>query len=249
MGFGEKFSALKKKAGDKAKEMKLDEKLAGAKKQLSDSMSELREKNAEQKALTNEAKAPVEGAIIRYQVTYRGGFEQKPKKKSDALTLGFNILPDRFVVKPEYLAKKEWFGDEVVEVPYESVKLFEIVKRQVSSAEAFLSSSGDTKSLEQENNIEITYVSNDGKERKIRMEMLTGITVYGQAEKCREMMDLLREHGILEKIERNRQNAGSTQQASSNPVEQIAKLAELKNMGILSEEEFEKKKAELLSRL
>lgn len=162
---------------------------------------------------------------------------------------GVVILPDKFVIKPELLAKEQWFGDTMVEVPYTSVKKFEIVKRQVSTTEAMLSSNGDTKSLEQENNIEITFTEESGKERKLRMEMLTGTTVYGQAGKCREMLDLLREHEILAIFEKNAAPASAPQQGTVDIAEQIGKLAKLKEQGILSDEEFAAKKAELLAKM
>ena len=248
MGFGDKLNSFKQIASDKIKGAKLDEKFADAKKDMSDSMAEMIEKNAEHKALSNEAKASVEGAIIRYTVIYKGGFEQKPQKKTDSLSLGLNVLPDKFVIKPELLAKQQWFGEENVEVPYTAVKKFEIVKRQVSTTEAMLSSNGDTRSLEQENNIEITYTDDSGKERKLRMEMLTGTTVYGQAGKCREMMDLLRENEILAIFEKNTLSANAPQ-GGVDIAEQIAKLAALKEQGILSDEEFAAKKADLLAKM
>ena len=240
MGFGDKFNSFMKSTGDKFKE---------AKDKMSESFGEMKEKNAEHKALNNEAKAPVEGAIIRYQVIYVGGFEQKPEKKSNSMALGLNILPDRFAIKPELLAKEQWFGDVIVEVPYTSVKKFEITKRQVSTAEALLSSNGDTKSLEQENNIEITYNDENCKEHKLRMEMLTGTTVYGQAAKCKEMIDLLREHEILAIFEKNANVEAGTLSSGVDIADQIAKLAALKEQGILSVEEFNAKKTDLLSKM
>lgn len=243
------FDSIKQKAADVVKEAKLDEKFTEAKKQMAEGVADFKEKNAEHKALNEEAKAAVEGAIVRYTVIYLGGFEQKPQKKSDSLSLGFNILPDRFAIKPELLAKQQWFGETIVEIPYTAVKKFEVVKRQVSTAEAMLSSNGDTKSLEQENNIEITFTETSGKERKIRVEMLTGTTVYGQAAKCREMMDLLREHEILGIFEKNSGVGNVTAGGGVDIAEQLQKLAALKDAGILSEEEFAAKKADLLAKL
>ncbi len=67
---------------------------------------------AEDRAESNAAKAPMEGAITRCQVIYVGGFPRKPKKKSDSLSLGFYVMEDSFIFKPENLARKEWFGEE-----------------------------------------------------------------------------------------------------------------------------------------
>lgn len=86
------------------------------------------------------------------------------------------------------------------------------------------------------------------------MEMLTGISVYGQAAKCREMLDLLREHEILAIFEKNMAQsnifrANTVQVATIDIAEQISKLATLKEQGILSEEEFVAKKTELLAKM
>ena len=93
--------------------------------------------------------------------------------------------------------------------------------------------------------------------------MLTGISIYGQAKKCVEFMDVLRQNGILKKFAGNHnaaQNmqgqqmsgvqAGETQAANGDVIlEQIEKLAGLKEKGILSEEEYQQKKSELLAKL
>ena len=108
-----------------------------------------------------------------------------------------------------------------------------------------------------------SYEDSDGNEQFIRLEMLTGISIYGQAKKCVEFMDVLRQNGILKKFAGNRnaaQNmqgqqmpgvqAGETQAANGDVIlEQIEKLAGLKEKGILSEEEYQQKKSELLAKL
>jgi len=227
------FSGIKKKVSSIAE--KANESLQEAKKNM-----------AEQKAISDEAKAPVPRAFIRYQVIYLGGFPMQPQKKSNSLTLGLNIMEDCFIIKPEHLARKEWFGDENFVIPYSAVTKFEIVKRQVSSAEALLGS-GDTKSLEQENNIEITYVDNLKNEHKVRIEMLSGTTVYGQAGKCRELLDLLQERQILNKW--NKQSSAAPASSQPDIFEQLEKLSALKEKGIISAEEFETKKAALLDKM
>lgn len=101
-----------------------------------------------------------------------GGFPKKPIKKSNPTSFGLNIMPDSFT-------RTSWYGDELFVIPYDKVVKFEIVKRQVSTTEALLSSNGETQSLEQLNNIQITHVDEDGNELMTRVEMLTGVTVYG----------------------------------------------------------------------
>ncbi|WP_022751135.1 hypothetical protein [Eubacterium sp. 14-2] len=40
----------------------------------------------------------------------------------------------------------------------------------------------------------------EGTEQMVRIEMLTGFNIYKQAEKCHELIDLLREKKILNKF-------------------------------------------------
>jgi Short C-terminal domain len=82
----------------------------------------------------------------------------------------------------------------------------------------------------------------------LRFEMLSGVTVMGQAKKCREFEDRLRSLGITSKFKKAESTAPSSPAADDIPA-QIRKLAELRDQGILSEDEFTAKKTELLSRL
>lgn len=246
-GLSEKMGQMKDKVSSAVSDAKLDEKFDKVKQQMGDSFAEVKKSYAESKAESNEAKAPVEGAIIKYEVTYKGGFPKKPQKKSDAVWFGLNIMEDSFIFKPELQAKKDWFGEENFVIPYDKVTKFEIVKRQVSMTEAMLSSNGDTKSLEQMNNINISYLDDEGAEQMARVEMLTGTSIYGQAAKCQELVDLLREKKILSKL--NKEKSQSVQSTGDDVLAQIEKLASLKEKGLLSEDEFNQKKATLLEKL
>lgn len=246
-GLTEKLGEMKGKVSDAISDAKLDEKFDKFKQQMGDGLADIKKSYAEDKAESNEAKAPVEGAIIRYEVVYKGGFPKKPQKKSDAVWFGLNIMQDSFIFKPELQAKRDWFGDENFVIPYDKVTKFEIVKRQVSMTEAMMSSNGDTKSLEQLNNINISYLDDEGAEQMARVEMLTGTTVYGQAAKCQELVDLLREKKILSRL--NKEKRENTQSSGDDVLTQIEKLASLKEKGLLSEEEFNQKKAVLLEKL
>ena len=223
------------------------DKLTGALSSVKDSVTKVAKDTTQSlkdsKAEMDADNAPVEGAIRKYEVLYIGGLSQYEKRKSDAI--GFNILNDRFYLKKGYTSKK-WFED--MEILYSAVKKVEIVERTVSNAELLLSSSGsDMKALEQKNNIEITYDAENGIELVLRLEMLTGTSIYGQAGKCREMMDVLRQNGIL-KLFKGEEVQGAASQGD-DVLAQIEKLSKMKEGGILTEEEFEKKKAELLAKL
>lgn len=203
-------------------------------KQVSSNIKEYNDK-------AKEAKAPIEGTIKRYGVIYLGGLQQHTKKQSGEI--GFNILPESFYLKPT-TTSQDWFEDMVI--PYSKVQKFEIVTRQLSNTELLLTD--DARGLEQDNNIHITYLDDEGNETVLRLEMLTGITVAGQAGKCREMMDLLRQNKILKLLNKEEKATISSTSAESIP-DQLIKLNELKNAGILSEDEFNAKKTELLAKM
>ena len=223
---------------EKAKET-LKDTTDKTKKAFAESSEQMKQHNAESKNM----KAPVEGAIIRYGVTYNGGLAKYHKAQSGEI--GLNVLEDCFYLKPT-MTTVEWF--EEMAIPYEKIKKLEIVERKISNAEWLLSSSrSDMKAMEQKNNIEISYIDSDNKNQLIRLEMLTGVSIYGQAGKCVEFMDVLRQNDIPDKfIKETTQN---TTEAQVDVLGQIEKLSELKEKGILSDEEFNSKKEELLKKL
>lgn len=188
--------------------------------------------------------APAEGSIRRYEVIYKGGLQKYQDMKKTSGSFGLNIMEDGLFLKTGY-GSKEWFEDMYIK--YENIKKIDIIERTISNAEFLLSSSNsDMKAMEQKNNIEITYDSDNGVEVVLRLEMLTGVSIYAQAGKCREMMDVLRQNGLLKKIKGEEKKVESD---NNDVLSQIEKLSELFKAGILSEEEFNKKKSELLSKL
>ena len=109
------------------------------------------------------------------------------KKKKPYILL--DIMPERFSFLPDSLSE-DWFTG--FEIPYNSVVSLEIVERTISNTEMLLSSSNNNSDLRQKNVMEIKYIDEAGDEYVVRNEMLTGITVMGQARVCQEMLDLLR---------------------------------------------------------
>ncbi len=206
---------------------------------IKSSALEAKDKIAQSRAEQKAAAAPLEGAIIRYAVTYLGGLAKYPKKLSGEI--GMNIMPDRFYFRPLPTTKME----EDFEIPYSAVEKFEITKHQITNAEMMLSSGSDMKSMEQENNIEITYKEN-GRTIVLRVEMLTGISLYGQAGKCREMMDILRQNDILELLQKPKTQAAIPAAPSVSVADELKKFKELLDMGVISQEDFDAKKNQLL---
>lgn len=227
--------ASAKKAADKATDLskKAAEKASDIAKESVDSMKQYQGES-------KELKAPVVGAIIRYGVVYNGGLPQYPKEKSGEI--GFNVMPDSFILKAT-ATTKDWFSD--MEISYDQIKSFEIVKRQAGTWEMMLSSSGsNVKDTETENVLAITYDDQDGAEILLRLEMLTGVNVYTQAKKCQELLDVLRQNKILNRINKAATTTAPT--PSVSPADELKKYKELLDSGILTQEEFDTKKKQLL---
>ena len=121
------------------------------------------------------------------------------------------------------------------------------VKRTISTTEVLLGG-GDSANQEQENVICILYTSQDNKKLTLRVEMLTGTTIFNQAAKCREFMDLLRQYDIFDKFD-SKDNKTDTSSDGNDVFAQLEKLQKLKEAGILTDEEFNLKKQELLNKM
>ena len=183
-----------------------------------------------------------EGVLAKYSVIYLGGIPAYPTKKSGS-SIDFKVRSDRFELAPTMTSK--WF--QALDVPYSEVSKFEIAQRQVGTVEGVLGGL-NSRQLNQANNIHMTYRAED-RELLLRLEMLTGVTVMGQASKCMQLMDLLRSHGILDQFAAGHSGPDPAVNAAADIPGQIAKLSGLAAQGILTQAEFEAKKAELLARM
>jgi hypothetical protein len=191
-----------------------------------------------------EAQDGQSGALETYKVTYKGGLPQLPKAKVGEIRM--ILTPDAFQLNPTIGSQKFW---SQLAIPYDQILNVEIVERQMSTIESVIGGP-DGKKLDDKNNIHIHYLDFSGNAAILRFEMLTGVTVHGQAKKCREFDDRLLVLGIRDKFQndRSRTAAGGGAGALSIP-DQIAQLASLRDQGVLSPAEFEAKKADLLNRM
>jgi hypothetical protein len=186
------------------------------------------------------AEPPADAApqpLAEYRVTYKGGLPELPKAKIGGIEL--KIWPDRLTLDPTTASKKFW---QSLAIPYAAVSDLQIVRRQVGTGEAILAGV-NAQNLAQDNNIHITYQNAAGQPIILRVEMLTGITVQGQAKKCAEFNDLLNAHSI--------RRAFAAPPATPSPIgslaDELAKLQQLLQAGALSTDEFERAKARLLN--
>lgn len=186
-------------------------------------------------------------------MVYRGGIASLPKAKSGGIEM--HVTAESFEFEPTAGSRKWW---EPLSIRFGDIEKVEIVDRQVSTGEALLGGL-QSRQLNQANNIHIMYRDQDEKTQLLRLEMVTGVSVMGQARKCREFEDMLRVNGIPSRFR------GSSAAASESPppvdqevpermqaaevAEQIRAVGALRDEGLLTAEEFESKKSELLKRL
>jgi len=184
---------------------------------------------------------PVDGApvpIAEYKVSYRGGLAALPKAKVGEIIL--RTWDDRFGLSPTIGSKKFW---PPLRIPYAAISDVQIVRRQVTGAEALLSagSRNGTRGLEQNNNIHIHYTDDTGAAIVLRLEMLTGFNITTQAKRAAEFNDLLQARGI-----RARFQQPVAQPGVGSVADELGKLQQLAASGVLSPEEFAAAKARLL---
>ena len=171
-----------------------------------------------------------------YDVVYKGGLRDLPKSKVGKIRM--DLYPDRFTFLPTIGSKKFW---PELEIPYSAISDLDIVDRTVNTFEG-LAGGLNSRQLNQRNNIHITYAGAEG-DTLLRLEMLSGVTVMGQAKKCNELDDRLRNFHVREQFVASTRVAASTGVSLS---EELNRLASLKASGVLTEEEFVSAKARLL---
>ena len=81
-------------------------KVAGS---FAESAGEMKKFNEE----TKKMKQPVEGAIMRYGVTYKGGLARYPKQQSGEI--GLNIMEECFYLKPT-IGTNDWFEEMAIPI-------------------------------------------------------------------------------------------------------------------------------------
>ena len=183
-----------------------------------------------------------ENAVKSYQTMYLGGHPENPKKVAGIVDV--QLLDNCFLFKHRVAEKYL----KTFEIPYSSVTDFAVVDRTLTTGN-ILFGGKDAYKLQQANNVHITYDDQNGNSLTVRFEMISGVTVTGQAKVCLEMVDYLKANGIYAQFNLSSANQPAPAATNDNVLEQIEKLAQLKNDGILSEEEFQAKKAQLLEKL
>ena len=92
--------------------------------------------------------------------------------------------------------------------------------------------------------IDIFYFNNEGEKATIKVEIPCPPFIFIPFTVRQELKAVMNEHGIFDKFA-----SAKVANSSDEILSQIEKLAEMHKSGILTDEEFQAKKAELLSRI
>ncbi len=196
-----------------------------------DGYKEMQQQKKELKLLEKEA-------ICSYSVLYLRGLDEHPKRLFNIKMLVFD---DRLLFKDDL--GKQRFN---LTIPYTNIFDIHSEKRKVGSITGLISlgAGGGRRDFETENNFIIRYEDYQNQEQKIRFEMVTGITIFGQAQKVEEFLSR------IENFQSKFVNfTEAAKKEETDTATQIEKLASLYKKGILTKEEFEQKKKELLARM
>lgn len=175
-----------------------------------------------------------EKTLASYDVIYRGGLRNLPKAKTGKIKM--EIFADRFDLLPTTGSKRFW---DKLTIPFAVVASVDVVERTLNSFEG-IAGGLNSRQLNQKNNIHISY-GVDEAQTLLRLEMLSGVTVMGQAQKCLEMEDRIRVLGLRDQFLSAEPIVGS-----AGLSDELRKLASLRDSNILNEDEFAAAKARLL---
>ena len=133
-----------------------------------------------------------ERPLESYDVVYKGGLRDLPKSKAGKIKM--DLYPDRIELLPTIGSK---FWTELT-IPFRTISSLDIVERTLNTFEG-LAGGLNSRQLNQKNNIHVTFAGAEG-ETLLRLEMLSGVTVMGQATKCNEFEDRLRNFRVREQF-------------------------------------------------
>jgi len=184
-----------------------------------------------------------------YKVEYIDGIEKYgDAKKYNKMPINMNIYEDRLVFE-----KTDWFDEFTVFAK-------EIKKIKISSAESIVNLFGSTTALsaaalfgrhDDTLNVINVYLIDEGEEKPfekiVRFKMVSGSTVEDSVKKAKEFLDLLDYKQISDKFLKNRIKIDKDE--FKRTISKLRSLSELKKEGTITEDEFSKKKTELLTRI
>lgn len=170
-----------------------------------------------------------EKVVFNQWATYQGGVSGHPNV---ATSYGMAVVLDQAFV----------FYDKQMSVKILYVNLLEakLENFQVDAIRGMLASGAVALQLQQTKNIlSLRYKDKQGLERNAKFRINGAITIPGEADRAREFLNYLLEF----------QGKFAPNFVESDPIAKLEKLKVLKEKGVISEAEFQKKKSKLLDQI
>ena len=126
-------------------------------------------------------------------------------------------------------------------IPHEHIISFEVKPRSLVTNSVITTIQGYKTVLD------FTFIGNTEQLEIVRFQVFAGIgTGFKENQMCEQLVHIMKANGIFDKFKKT--NATTTP-VQDDILGQIEKLAELHKAGILTDEEFQTKKAELLKKI
>lgn len=171
--------------------------------------------------------------IFQQKASYRGGILGYPTS-ADKPGIAY-ILNDSIIFYDNFISIRVYYN-RIIDA---QLDFFEL-----RGSRAILAGGNNARMLQEiKNNIAITYLDQDDNERTFKLQIHGAATIPGEAVKAQEFLNYLLDFkgSFIKKQVDNESN--------NNTIETLKKLKELKDMGIISESEFEEKKRSLLDKI
>ena len=172
--------------------------------------------------------------LVSYRVIYMGGIPAFPgilgRTTLSLYEHGFSLTSEKL--------KNQYFS-------YADVVSWLVIRERSSYAAANPSATFGPR------HIRIEYVDEREQTQAILLEMFSSVFLPKQARDCQKLIALMKQHKIFDKFRPATPlpHADAGKPASFEAVELIEKLAALHQAGVLTDEEFQSKKAQLLEKL
>jgi len=155
------------------------------------------------------------------------------------------LTHDEFIFFPDNRMYKNRYGSQKLCIPHDRAISFEV--KQSSSSPSI----GQVMRGRPQNEFEIEYIGADDKYCQIRFNMRKyQLSPYGNQEECERLVRVMKAEGIFDKFIKSESSPqSSSPQPQPDILAKVQQLADLHRQGILTDEEFEAKKTELLARL
>ena len=209
-------------------------------KELSPAMMSLKKEKENiktlKKHLVEYVRLNVDRIQVEQPVSYRGGISKIPYS-ADKAGICF-IFDDRIIFYDDCIA---------LEILFNKLLTAELDYFQLRGSRAVFAGSHTSRMLQEvKNTVAITYLDDNDKKQTVKLQIHGALSIPGEAIKAAEFLNHLLSYSDQFLVEKP---VDSSVGSDNNDLNLLKKLKDLKEAGIITESEFDLKKAEILDRL